>query len=70
MSAGGLYAYRVSLEMKRDDPPFSALIFCAMMKADSQNIEILRSAYPELWEELDIRYNASGGWLPGEEPTQ
>jgi len=69
MSHGGLYAYRQALGLKRQDAGFHALIFAAMMKADTENAALLREAYPELWEELDIRYNAPGGWLPGEEPT-
>ena len=66
MAAGGLYAYRVSRELGATDPPFSALIWAAMRKADSVNSEKLRYMWPELWDELQIRYWAPGGLVPGE----
>jgi hypothetical protein len=58
-----LHSYRVSLELGKEDPPFSALIMAAMRKADSDNIVILRRAFPEIWEELKARYDAPGGTL-------
>ena len=48
------------------DPSFYALIMAAMRRADSSNTAILRAAWPETWDELQARYNAPGGYLPGE----
>ena len=61
------YDYEKSREIATQDPPFAALIMAAMRKADSRNAEILRAAYPGMWEELRARYDAPGGILPGEE---
>ena len=67
MAHGGLHAYQVSQKLAADDPPFSALIFAAMRKADSQNIVLLQRAFPELYAELHERFWAPGGKLGGEE---
>jgi hypothetical protein len=66
MAAGGLYAYREALKLREKDPGFSALIFCAMLKADSDNTERLTEAFPQLRQELTTRYWAPGGLLPEE----
>lgn len=50
------------------DLPFYALIMGAMRKADTWNAQTLASAFPEVWEELQERYNAPGGYLEGERP--
>lgn len=67
MTIGGLHAYQVSQELSAQDPPFSALIFAAMRKADTENAAILQAAYPALYKELHDRYWAPGGLLDGEE---
>lgn len=54
-------------ELTLDDPPFYALVQAAMRRADSENLEKLKSAFPEVWEELYARYHAPGGRLPGDE---
>lgn len=69
MARGGLHAYMMSRDLLFSDPPFSALIFAAMRKADSENSARLRSAFPELWDEFQIRYDAPGGRLPEEQQT-
>lgn len=61
-----LYNYKECLELRRHDYGFYSLIMAAMWKADTQNIEILKAAWPELFEELKARYNAPGGILPGD----
>ena len=66
MAHGGLHAYRVSQELAKGDPPFSAFIFCAIRKADTLNLERLRLAFPELVREVEQRYWAPGGMLEGE----
>ena len=42
------------------------VFMAAMRQADSVNAAKLREAFPETWAELDARYNAPGGILPGE----
>jgi hypothetical protein len=66
-----LHSYVISLALSRVDRPFSAYIMAAMRKADSDNLAKLRSVFPEVWDELDARYNAPLGFLPDEgEPNQ
>ena len=38
----------------------------AMRRADTDNHEILVKAWPEQWEELQIRYHSPGGYLEQE----
>lgn len=66
MAHGGLHAYQVSRELAAMDPPFSALIFAAIRKADSENTARLKMAFPELVEEMQARYWAPGGVLESE----
>lgn len=60
------FDYIFSRELLDSSPTFDALIMAAMRKADSTNIEKLKKAWPEVWKELQARYNSRGGWLPGE----
>jgi hypothetical protein len=60
------YDYSKSRELLLDDPPYAALIMAAMRKADTTNVAILQEAYPQIWHELQERYNALGGLLTGE----
>ncbi len=46
-----------------DDPPFYALIMAAMTKADTDNLLKLQHAFPDVWVELQARYNAVRGIL-------
>lgn len=48
------------------DWPFYALIMAAMRKADTDNLERLRAAFPRVWSEFWDRYHAPGGVLPDE----
>jgi hypothetical protein len=57
------YEYELS---KTYEPDFYALIMAAMRQADSTNAAKLRAAFPETWDEVQARYNAPGGFLPGE----
>lgn len=52
------------------DAPFYGLIMAAMRRADTLNAARLRHAFPEVWEELQARYNAPGAILPGENPPR
>jgi hypothetical protein len=64
-----LYDYRISQDIAMRDEPFYALVMAAMRRADSDNAELLRLAWPDVWGELLARYNAPGGLLPGEDGT-
>jgi len=59
--SGLLVDYHISLKLHMKDIPFYALIMAAMRKADSDNIEKLKQAFPDIWAELQKRYNAPGG---------
>ena len=58
--------YLIGRELLLNDPPFYALIQAAMRRADSGNAVKLRQAFPEVWVELNTRYHAPDGRLPGE----
>ena len=62
-----LYDYNISLEIKKGDYPFYALIMAALRKADTYNLEKLKSVFPEVHEELAKRYLSPGGFLPCED---
>ncbi len=64
------YEYIESLRISANDPGFYALLMAAILKADSDNYRKLHNAWPELIEERQKRYDAPGGYLPGEEPRQ
>lgn len=60
-----LYDYRKSREIEADDNySFYALIMATMRMADTENLLLLQSAWPEVWSELQRRYHAPGGELP------
>jgi hypothetical protein len=58
-----LYEYKESREITLKDYSFYALVMALMRKADSDNLEKLQEAWPDVWEELHARYNAPGGIL-------
>ncbi len=60
------YDYKASQKIDVEQYPFYALIMAAMRRADSDNIVLLRSAFPEVWAELEERYHAPGGLLKAE----
>jgi hypothetical protein len=45
---------------------FYALVMVLMRNADTANQAKLKAAWPEVWAELEQRYNAPGGLLVGE----
>lgn len=61
-----LYDYQQSRALAAEDPTFDALIMAAIRKADTVNAAKLRIAFPRIARELDDRYQAPGGLLPGE----
>lgn len=58
--------YEYSRSLAADDAPFYGLIMAAMRRADSDNLVRLISVFPEVYDELDARYHAPGGTLPGD----
>jgi hypothetical protein len=64
------FDYKTSLEIAAQDHSFYGIIMAAMRKADTNNIEKLRTIYPKVWEELKARYNAPGGKLEGDDQCE
>lgn len=62
-----LHGYHVSKKLAAGDPPFYSLIMAAMRKADTANLTKLQRAFPDVWIELQRRYDAPLGALPEDE---
>lgn len=62
-----LYDYRRSLQLNIQGEPFYALVMAAMRQADTDNLALLREAFPETFAELVARIDARNGVLPGDE---
>lgn len=60
------HEYLVGGRLEAEDVPFYALIQAAMRRADTDNLAKLRACWPEVWAELQARYHAPGGRLPGD----
>lgn len=61
--------YRISMDIRATydwSEDFYALIMVAMRHADTANAEKLQAAWPEVWGELQERYNTPMGLLVGE----
>ena len=63
------YDYERSKILAEADEPFYGLIMAAMRRADTYNQELLRRAFPDVWKEIEDRYNAPGGVLPVDPPN-
>ena len=63
------FDYQASKQITGADYPFYALVMALMRQSDSTNLAKLKRAWPEVWAELDIRYNAPGGLLDDERPV-
>jgi hypothetical protein len=61
-----LHEYQTSWELYKQNLPFYALIMTAMRQADDVNSQKLKTMFPEVWEELELRYHAGGGVLSDE----
>ena len=63
-----LYDYKIgrSIVTQYADDEFYGLIQACMRLADTDNLEKLKKEWPEVWEDLQARYNAPGGKLPGD----
>jgi len=55
------YDFSIAEQIHRNDPPFKALIMAAILKADEVNKRLLKVAFPDLTEEVWLRYNSPGG---------
>ena len=55
-----LHSYQRSLDLSKQDEPFSSYIMAAMRKADTHNAARLRQAFPEIAREFYERF-----WCPG-----
>lgn len=62
------FDYEASKRLSMLDPPFYALVMAAYRQADTSNQAKIRAAWPGVVTELEARYNAPGGILPGD-PT-
>ena len=56
--------YKIAMVLAASDLPFSSLLAAAMARADSRNMAVLKSGFPQLAEDLLLRYDAPGGVLP------
>ena len=63
----GWLDYKASLRIECADYSFYALIMAAMRQADTDNAALLKAAWPYVWEDLQERYNAPGGFLTEKE---
>ncbi len=54
---------RIILDCSLSSDDFYSVIQTAMRLADTDNLEKLKSAFPDEWEDLQSRYNAPGGRL-------
>jgi hypothetical protein len=59
------YAYEESKRLAAEGD-FYPLLMAAMRCADSENAAQLRLAFPDVWAELQARYNAPGGVIEGD----
>lgn len=60
------YDYEASKTIDAMEVSYYGIIMAAMRRADSFNVEKLRAAWPEVYDELMTRYHAPGGMMPGE----
>ena len=57
------YEYEIGRKVEMMELPFYGIIQGAMRRADNINLEILKGCFPEVFNDLKKRYNASGGRL-------
>ena len=61
-----LYDFDKAIQLTHIDTPFYSLIMAAVLRADTQNLEKLTEAFPDIVEETKKRYHAPGGVLEDE----
>ncbi len=61
-----LYDYEVGQHIVAEygDDEFYGLIQACMRLADTDNLEKLKRGFPDVWTDLQARYNAPEGKLP------
>lgn len=62
-----LYDYQMSQKASAQNYPFYALVMAAIRQADSDNLAALKFAFPDIYIEFELRYNAPGGCLTQDE---
>lgn len=51
-------------------PSLTSLLMAAMLRADNVEEAILRSHFPEVWQECSTRYDCARGLLSGERDSE
>ena len=64
-----LYDYKVGQHVVTEygDDEFYGLVQALMRLADTDNLQRLKIDWPDVWDDLQRRYNAPDGILPDEE---
>jgi hypothetical protein len=62
-----LLDYIESRAISAQDPSFASLIFAAIRKGDTENVGRIGLAFPDLYKEFCLRYDAPGGAINAEE---
>ena len=60
------YEYEIGRKVYMMELPFNGIIQAAMRRAadeSDENLERLKGCFPEVWDDLQKRYNAPGGKL-------
>ena len=61
-----LYDYQRGRDISNLNAPFYAVIQAAMRQANTDNLEKLKGAFPDVWAEFVARYSSPDGILPGD----
>ncbi len=65
-----LHEYEFAKRLANSGAPFRAFLMTAMRRADTTNVAKLRAAFPDVWDEMNARYNAPGGRLDTDPPER
>ncbi len=64
------YDYEQGKKIEMCQYPFYGLLQATMRQSDTDNLEKLKTAFPEVWKELQDRYKAPGGFLDSDFPNK